>query len=99
MKAVGIRELKARLSQYVREVRRGEIILVTDRGEVVAESRQPGGGAPAGSETDLGLRRLAEAGGLVVRESHDSALYEASPVRVKPGTAKRLLDQERADVS
>ena len=42
MKAVGIRELKARLSQYIREVRRGEVVLVTDRGEVVAELRQPG---------------------------------------------------------
>jgi antitoxin (DNA-binding transcriptional repressor) of toxin-antitoxin stability system len=97
MKAVGIRELKARLSQYVREVRRGEVILVTDRGEVVAELRQPGGEVLAGSKTELGLRRLAEAGGLVVREPHDSALYEVSPVRVASGTAKRLLDQERAD--
>ena len=100
MKAVGIRELKARLSQYVREVRRGEVILVTDRGEVVAELRQPGGpGAIAldESETDRGLRRLAEAGGLVVREPHDPNLYQASPVRVESGTAERLLDHERVD--
>ncbi|MCZ6916507.1 MAG: type II toxin-antitoxin system prevent-host-death family antitoxin [Gemmatimonadetes bacterium] len=97
MKAVGIRELKARLSQYVREVRRGEVILVTDRGEVVAELRQPGRGPPGESETDYGLRRLAEAGGLVVREPHDPALYRASPVRVESGTAERLLDDERAD--
>ena len=97
MKAIGIRELKARLSQYVREVRRGEVILVTDRGEVVAELRQPGGVAPVESETDRGLRRLAEAGGLVVRESHDPAVYSASPVRVESGTAGRLLDHERAD--
>ena len=102
MKAVGIRELKARLSQYVREVRRGEVILVTDRGEVVAELRQPGGPggvAPVESETDRGLRRLAEAGGLVVREPHphDPDLYQASPVHVESGAAERLLEQERAD--
>jgi len=37
MKSVGLRELKNRLSEYVREVRSGEGVLVTDRGEVVAE--------------------------------------------------------------
>jgi len=42
MKAVGIRELKNSLSEYLRMVRRGEEILVTDRGTVVAEIRPPG---------------------------------------------------------
>jgi antitoxin (DNA-binding transcriptional repressor) of toxin-antitoxin stability system len=36
---VGTRELKNRLSHYLRQVRRGESIYVTDRGEVVAELR------------------------------------------------------------
>ena len=45
MRAVGIRELKNRLSKYLRMVRRGEDILITDRGEVIAELRQPGQGA------------------------------------------------------
>jgi len=40
MKAVGIRELKNRLSEYLRLVQGGEEVLVTDRGEVVAELRQ-----------------------------------------------------------
>ena len=96
MKAVGIRELKARLSQYMREVRRGEVILVTDRGEVVAELRQPGGSVLGETDTERGLRRLAGAGGLVVREPHDASLYRASPVKAKAGTAQRLLDEERA---
>lgn len=34
MKTVGIRELKNRLGEYLRLVRRGERILMTDRGEV-----------------------------------------------------------------
>ena len=38
-KAVGIRELKTRLGSYLREVRRGRTIVVTDRGEPVAELR------------------------------------------------------------
>ena len=37
MKTAGIRELKNRLSEYIREVRAGECVLVTDRGEVIAE--------------------------------------------------------------
>jgi antitoxin (DNA-binding transcriptional repressor) of toxin-antitoxin stability system len=41
MKAVGIRELKDRLSEYLRLVKNGEEILVTDRGDVVAEIRKP----------------------------------------------------------
>ena len=38
-KVVGARELKTRLGSYLREVRRGRTIVVTDRGEPVAEIR------------------------------------------------------------
>ena len=41
MMTVGIRELKNRLSEHLRMIRDGEEILVTDRGKVVAELRQP----------------------------------------------------------
>jgi antitoxin (DNA-binding transcriptional repressor) of toxin-antitoxin stability system len=37
MKQVAIRELKDHLSEYLLHVRDGEVVLVTDRGEVVAE--------------------------------------------------------------
>lgn len=40
---VGIRELKARLSEYVRKAARGEQILVTDRGRPVARLEGIGG--------------------------------------------------------
>jgi prevent-host-death family protein len=36
MRTAGVRELKNRLSEYLRLVRAGEEILITDRGEVVA---------------------------------------------------------------
>ncbi len=39
MKTVGIRELKNELSRYIRLVKEGETVLVTDRGTVVAELR------------------------------------------------------------
>jgi len=41
MKAVGIKMLKNRLSEYVRIAARGEVVLVTDRDQVVAELRAP----------------------------------------------------------
>ena len=96
MKAIGIRELKANLSRYVREVGSGEVVLVTDRGQVVAELRAPG--AAAGRpETDLDrrLRDLASRLPLTIGEPHDASVYRVSPVQAPPGTARRILDEER----
>jgi prevent-host-death family protein len=47
VRVVNIKELKARLSAYLREVGRGEVFLITDRNRVVArlspaESPDPG---------------------------------------------------------
>ena len=36
MRTIGIRELKARMSEVIREVQKGETIEVTNHGEVVA---------------------------------------------------------------
>ena len=41
MKAVGIKVLKNRLSEYIRLAASGETILITDRDEVVAELTKP----------------------------------------------------------
>jgi antitoxin (DNA-binding transcriptional repressor) of toxin-antitoxin stability system len=91
MKAVGLRELKNRLGRYVEEVRRGDVILVTDRGEVVAELRPPGhvGSAPAG------LARMADRGDLVLGLPHDPTAYRRLGPCAPPGTAKALLDEDR----
>ncbi len=37
MKTIGLKELKARLSEYVNRCRDGEHIIITDRGREVAE--------------------------------------------------------------
>lgn len=39
MKTVGIKELKNKLSEYVQIAKSGEIVMITYRGEVVAELR------------------------------------------------------------
>jgi antitoxin (DNA-binding transcriptional repressor) of toxin-antitoxin stability system len=60
VKTVGIRELKNRLSEYVREVRLGERVLVSDRGLIVAELREASADADAGVPS--GLAALARDG-------------------------------------
>ncbi len=95
MKAVGIRELKAHLSRFLREVASGEVVLVTDRGRVVAEMRPPAEVAWRESDVDRRLRRLADRGSLHLEGPHDAAAYVPSPVRCRPGTARALLEAER----
>ncbi|MBX7059890.1 MAG: hypothetical protein K1X75_17645 [Leptospirales bacterium] len=46
MRAVGIKKLKDRLSEYVRIAEAGETVLVIDRDRVVAELRPPAAGRP-----------------------------------------------------
>jgi antitoxin (DNA-binding transcriptional repressor) of toxin-antitoxin stability system len=96
MRAVGIRELKNRLSHYVRLVEAGESVLVTDRGTVVAELRPPGRAAAADVDPDQArLAELARRGRAVVGAPHDPALYGARPSVLPAGTASWLLDEER----
>ena len=97
MKAIGVRELKAQLSRYLREVQSGEIVLVTDRGRVVAELRAPVHATPRESDADRRLRHLAARLPLLVREPHDAAAYRPSPLHLPEGTAQAALDAERRD--
>jgi prevent-host-death family protein len=94
MKAVGIRELKNRLSAYLREVAQGEVVLVTDRGRVVTELRRPSGDLPA-TTLDGALARLHAAGALTPGLPQDRAAYRRTRVQVSGGS-QRLLDAERA---
>jgi prevent-host-death family protein len=94
VKSVGLRELKNKLSEYVREVRSGETVLVTDRGEVVAEL------LPAGPGLDemgvpSGLRALARRGQLTLGASNDATLYPKLSALLKRHRATVLLDEER----
>ena len=94
MKAVGLRELKNRLSEYVRLVRSGEGVLVTDRGEVVAELNAPGH-ATAGQAIAPGLIELARQGLASLGTPNDPAQYPALPPLLSRGRAAELLDEQR----
>jgi antitoxin (DNA-binding transcriptional repressor) of toxin-antitoxin stability system len=95
MKAVAVKELKNRLSSYLREVKNGEVVLVTDRGRVVAELRQPSTGAVL-SPHDQVLERLCAEGVLVAGLPQDPRAYRPSPLPQAVGTAD-LLDAERGE--
>lgn len=53
MRAVGLKVLKNRLSEYIRIVAANEIVLVTDRDRVVAELRPPQSGGTLASDALL----------------------------------------------
>jgi prevent-host-death family protein len=94
MKAVGLRELKNRLSEYVRQVRRGEGVLVTDRGEVVAELAPPGQTAGE-SLVPSGLAVLARQGLVTLGAPNSGDAYPSLPRLLPAGRVSRLLDDER----
>jgi prevent-host-death family protein len=96
MRTIGVRELKAKLSSVLRDVQRGDHILVTDRGRVVAELRSPDMKAWAATPADRALARLAASGHLRVSENR-APTYPASPIKGRSGLARELLDAERGD--
>jgi len=95
MKAVGVRELKNRLSEYLRLVRSGEEILVTDRGEVVAELRQPSKSLT--EEPHPALMKLAREGKVRLGAGNRADLYPRLPALLPEGELARLIAEERAD--
>ncbi len=96
MQSVGVRELKNRLSEYLRRVRLGESVLVTDRGEVVAELLPPGQGR-ADPSAPAGLVALAKRGLVSLGAPGGPGPYPALPrtVRARRRSAAQLLDEER----
>lgn len=97
MVTVGIRKFKAHLSAYIRQVKAGRTVLVTDRGEVVAELRPP---EKLGAESRA-MRQWQEAvaaGWLLPAErADDRSWIDATSPGLPPGTAADLLDAERAE--
>jgi len=94
VKAVGLRELKNRLSEYVRQVRDGEEVLVTDRGAVVAELGPPRRAAMSGA-VPAALVELATRGLVTIGAPNDAAVYPKLPPALAPDRLAGLLDEER----
>ena len=96
MKAVGLRELKNRLSEYVRDVRRGESVVVTDRGQVVAELVPPGHRAEP-ADILPGVQVLVRNGLATPGRPNSPHVYRRLTSALAPGRAAALLAAERGD--
>jgi prevent-host-death family protein len=97
MKVVGVKELKARLSEYLRTVRRGETLLVTERGEVIAEIRPaPRSLVPARTEGEM--EKLIEAGEVTRAElPKENWRWTVKGLGLPDGTVTALLDELRGE--
>lgn len=88
---VGARELKVRLGTYLRRVRQGHTLVVTDRGQPIAEVRPIWG--DAGSEAVLA--RL-EASGVVTRPTK-KRLVPFRPIESRSGPLSTAVLDDRED--
>ncbi|HVL65888.1 MAG TPA: hypothetical protein VM364_01370 [Vicinamibacterales bacterium] len=95
MRAVGIKTLKNRLSEYVRVAAGGETILVTDRDRVVAELGPPQGGR-APDASDALLADVVRTGWLRPPIVASSALPPRKPL-MRLAEILRDLDEDRGD--
>ena len=95
MRAVGLKVLKNKLSEYVRLAQGGETILVTDRDRVVAELVPPGAGR-APIVADAVLAELVRKGWVTPAPRP----LTGPPPRAPVATFEELmreLDEDRAD--
>jgi antitoxin (DNA-binding transcriptional repressor) of toxin-antitoxin stability system len=98
VKAVGVRALKARLSEYLRLVKSGETILVTERDEVVAQLRPARHQAPGPSALADHLEALADRGEVRLRsEEPGTWTHPGLRSRVTSWTSGKALDALREE--
>jgi len=89
---VGTRELKNRLSHYLRHVREsGEPIYVTDRGEIVAELRRSADGSADGDV----LLALAGSGDLALGDGRRFRTFKPIKPRRRVSLARIVLEDRR----
>ena len=93
MANVSISELKANLSRYLREVRRGGEVQVLDRGRPIARLSKIDSGS---GRDDHHRARLAAAGVLRPGEGNASAILSRQPLAL-PTSILAALAEERAD--
>jgi prevent-host-death family protein len=90
MRVVNVKELKARLSAYLRQVRAGEVFLVTDRSEVVARLG-PVEASPSATETGPIERLVALGARPPLRERRPSDYRRAGAA--VPGVTTKTIDE------
>jgi prevent-host-death family protein len=89
---VGIRELKSGLSEYIRLVREGRSLVITDRGRPVAEIMP----IKTGSEVDAILRKLAAEGRVALPSRRRLPSFRPIKSRGRPSLAD-VISEDRED--
>ena len=79
---VGIRELKAQLSRYLRQVAQGDTVVITDHGKPVGQIM------PIAEDLDARMKRLVETGVVAWSGRRPQPVV---PVTPEPG-ARRVSD-------
>ena len=92
-KTVGARELKNRLGTYLRQVKEGATITVTDRGTPVAELRAV---VPAESDAEARLQELV-ASGLLAPRTGKKLTQRRRPVRLAGPPLSETIVEDRED--
>lgn len=95
MRSVPVSRLKARLAEFIRMVRAGESLLITDRGRAAAMLVPP----PDAENLPDDLEKLVEAG--IVRICGTGVIppeiFEPSPVKDPKGLVLKALLKERQE--
>ena len=95
MQSVGVRELKAKLSHYLRMARTGDVVLVTEHGRVIAAIGPPG--MVELPRSPAGLQALVARGIAVPGRSRQPGSYPTTGLQRPAGTGERLIDELRGD--
>ena len=97
VRTVNIRALKDKLSAYLRDVQRGDVVLVTDRGRVVAEIREPSMHEAALDAAQGKLQRLADRGVLRLGLPNSPEAYQRADVHLEADEVDRALAWTRGE--
>jgi prevent-host-death family protein len=92
LRHIGARELKTRLGAYLREVREGATLIVTDRGEPVAEIRPF---PTAGTTEKARLDELVARGSLTRASRRKLASFR--PIRIAGRPLSETIIEDRED--
>ena len=96
MKTVGVKELKARLSAYLRAVKRGDTIIVTEHDRVIAELHAPHTDRHAADDVAESLDRLAAAGEVSRATSRKGGWrWKPEGLGLRPEVAARVVSDLR----
>ena len=92
-RTIGARELKNRLGTYLRQVREGATIVVTDRGKPVAELRAV---SPAKTDEEARLQELV-ASGLLAPRTGRKLTERRKPIRIAGPPLSETIIEDRED--